>query len=243
MDRRDVVGEPLVVEGDHRVLLGREKFPGVARDLTEEDGRPLWAGADDADMPGRHTRAPWDKCLERTGPGQPLGRRDRAVQSFVPSPFESLGLSARFDLTPGTIERAYLARIAGLHPDLAGAGSEQSDQNRAAATLNDAKATLLDDELRAEALLAILGGPGKSEDKSLPPGFLMEMMEVRETVEADLLADAPAARVRWREWADKRKAEHRVSLAAMFTSPTIPLKAVRVTLNQWRYVERLIEQL
>ena len=119
----------------------------------------------------------------------------------------------------------------------------ESDQDRAAAVLNDAKATLLDDEQRAEALLSVLGGPGKSEDKSLPAGFLMEMMEIREAVEAELLADGPTARSKWRAWAEAKKAEHRAALTQMFSAPTVPVKGVRTILNQWRYLGRLLEQL
>ena len=161
----------------------------------------------------------------------------------MPNPFETLGLPARFDLTPTTIERAYLSRIAGLHPDLAGPGGEGGDQDRVAAALNDAKATLLDDEQRAETLLAVLGGPGKSVDKSLPPGFLMEMMEVRETVDAELLEDAQGARARWQGWAEARKDEHRAALTGMFAASDVPLKNVRMILNQWRYLARLLEHL
>jgi DnaJ-domain-containing protein 1 len=161
----------------------------------------------------------------------------------VPNPFETLGLPARFELASTTIERAYLSRIAALHPDLADAGGETGDQDRLAAALNDAKATLLDDEQRAESLLAVLGGPGKGEDKSLPPGFLMGMMEIRESVEADLLADAAGARTRWRAWANERASEHRAALGERFRAPIVPLKEIRTILNQWRYLARLLEQL
>jgi molecular chaperone HscB len=155
----------------------------------------------------------------------------------VTDPFQVLGLPAKFDLTPASIERAYLTRIALLHPDLG-----EVDE-RAAAALNDAKAELLDEERRAEALLAKLKGPGKSEDKSLPPGFLMEMMEIRETLESDLQSSPSEARVRWSAWVADRKAEHRAALTTMFAATPPPLGEIRKTLNQWRYVERLAEEL
>lgn len=155
----------------------------------------------------------------------------------MPDPFQTLGLPARFDLSPSAIERAYLARIASLHPDLG-----EADE-RAAASLNDAKSDLLDEERRAEALLGLLKGPGKSEDKSLPPGFLAEMMEIRETLESDLQNDRDAACARWSAWVQDRRSEHRASLSAMFAAASPPLSEIRRTLNQWRYVERLAEQL
>ena len=83
-----------------------------------------------------------------------------------------MGLARRFDITAAEIRRAYLQRAAAVHPDLAG-----DDAGEAAAALNRAKMVLENPERRANALLALLGGPAKEQDKSLPPGFLMEMMD------------------------------------------------------------------
>lgn len=161
-----------------------------------------------------------------------------------PNPFRTLGLPERFDLAPGAVERAYLARIAALHPDLAG-GVDSDEQDRLAAALNDAKSELLDAERRAEALLAVRGGPDKSEDKALPPGFLMEILEVREEMEADLAADAAGARMKWDAWAAERRAGHAAELGPLLDAAPTPegLRRARHVLNQWRYVERLLERL
>lgn len=161
-------------------------------------------------------------------------------------PFATLGLPLRFDLPPAEIERAYLAAVGGAHPDLAGGaplGSGAAD----AASINDAMRVLMDPERRAEALLARLGGPSK-EDRSLPDGFLMEVMELRQEIEGDLAADGEAARTKWETWAAERRQERIASVGALFAGLTDPprqeeLQAIRVELNAWRYLERLIEQL
>ena len=158
-------------------------------------------------------------------------------------PFTTLGLEPRFDLTDAEIEAAYLARVSTAHPDAAPAGTTPADP----AALNDARAALLDAERRANALLAHLGGPGPSEDKSLPDGFLMEMMEVRGEIEDAIASGGDAERARWEAWADEQRAEFVQDVTARFAaadgSQPEPLAAIRTRLNAWRYIERLIEQL
>lgn len=105
------------------------------------------------------------------------------------------------------------------------------------AELNEAKRVLEDPERRANALLAKLGGPSKEEDRSLPEGFLMEMMEVREQMEED----GAAGRGKWEEWAKERRGEAIEEVGAMFRERR--LAEVRRRLNAWRYIERMMEQL
>ena len=141
------------------------------------------------------------------------------------------------------MQRAYLARSAEIHPDRAGEASEQQ-----AAELNDAKRTLEDPERRAGALLARLGGPSKEADRSLPDGFLMEMMELREAAEAAGSSADPAEVERWVNDAERRRKRHIESIgrafAAIGATPTgDQLRAIRRELNAWRYIERMIEQL
>jgi molecular chaperone HscB len=162
-------------------------------------------------------------------------------------PFALLGLPRRFDLTDAQIEKAFLARLAGVHPDLAGdeAGAD-------AAALTGARAVLADPERRAGTLLALLGGPGPAVDRSLPDGFLMEIMELRERVESDLADAGPReeARDRWTRFAGDRRQAHIDRVARLFADapPGGPpggetLAEIRLELNAWRYTERLIEQL
>lgn len=154
-----------------------------------------------------------------------------------------LGLPRRFDLDPGEIERAYLERAAAHHPDVA---PDDEDGGDRLAALNEARAVLADPERRADRLLALLGGPGKSDSRALPGGFLMDILETRERVEAD--RGDPARLAHWQSWADERRAEYIGVVAGLFASlgePPEPdgLGAIREQLNAWRYIERLIEQL
>lgn len=160
--------------------------------------------------------------------------------------FEALGLPPRFDLSPAEVEQAYLSAVGGVHPDIGG-GAPMGSGSSDAASINDARRVLIDPERRAEALLARLGGPAK-EDRSLPDGFLMEVMELRQQIEADLAADGAAARTRWEAWAAERRQERIASVGALFAGLSDPprqeeLAQIRVELNAWRYLERLIEQL
>lgn len=106
-------------------------------------------------------------------------------------------------------------------------------------------------ELRADALLGLLSGASKEADRTLPPMFLQEMMELRETIEEDLASDREAAMAKWVAWAAERRREHERSVGELFqriamqegSARAATLKAIRVELNMWRYAERLIEQL
>lgn len=185
------------------------------------------------------------------GPGVKLGRSGPSPEGqqsgMDRDPFDVLGLPATFDLARDAVERSYLARAGRLHPDLAGGGAEgEADSQAATAELNRAARVLRDPESRANALLARLGGPAKEADKSLPEGFLASMLETRMEIEAD--AGDPAARARWEAWAVARRAEYAAACREAFgglgaTPAPGALAGIRRTLNAWRYIERLIEQL
>lgn len=160
-------------------------------------------------------------------------------------PFQLLSLAPRFGISPQEVQGAYLRKVASLHPDRVDGGAEDDD---AAASLNRAKAILENPESRANLVLARLGGPAKEADKSLPDGFLMEIMETRESVETALASGEPAELSRWKSWAVQQRGAYTALVARQFAdaeaSPTPELlRAIRRTLNAWRYIERLIEQL
>lgn len=171
---------------------------------------------------------------------------------MTPDPFDQLGLPARFDLRPGEIESAYLSRSSRLHPDLVGSDAEAA---RAMAMLNEARRVLRDPEQRASALLERLGGPGKEQDKSLPTGFLMEIMAHRESMEESLAVEDERERARqlarWDAWAQERRGEEMAALGSLLAEAqaaepaarTAILARARQRLNAWRYIERLREQL
>lgn len=157
--------------------------------------------------------------------------------------FDILALPPRLDLAARDIEAAYLAKIALIHPDIA---PDDSDAMDLAAQINDARQALANPLARGETLLARLGGPSASMDKSLPPGFLMEIMELRESVEADLASGDPSRKAAWTRDAIARREAFVTKLTPMFEAAPRDangLAAIRTQLNAWRYTERLIEQL
>lgn len=149
-------------------------------------------------------------------------------------PFAILGLPRRFDLTDAAIRRAFLAKVQSAHPD---AGGDQD----VGADLTKARDTLLNPESRADTLLRLLGGPAKDADKTLPPGFLMDIMETREALEAALASKDPAELERLRHWALEQRQSYASTVAAAFAANDT--QGLRTTLNAWRYVERMIEQM
>ena len=165
------------------------------------------------------------------------------------SPFEILGLPVSCAVTRAQIESAYLARIAGAHPDHAADGGPAGEPT--AAELNDARAVLLDEEKRFNLVHRALGGPSAGEDDSLPDGFLMEIMDARMEIEEATASGDAAEREKWAAWGEEQKAALRASASAQLErlesdadgDRAGTLRDVRRTLNAWRYYERLIEQL
>jgi curved DNA-binding protein CbpA len=163
-------------------------------------------------------------------------------------PFSIFALPPVFDLEPAVLSRAYLSLSARLHPDIAKGDPEAARRSAAA---NRAKAVLQDPESRAGALLRVLGGPSKDQDRSLPSGFLQDIMETRESVDAARGSADPAELDRWRRWADERRSFYTDRVAGLFRAHAAAapaaqaalLRQVRTELNAWRYIERLIEQL
>jgi molecular chaperone HscB len=159
--------------------------------------------------------------------------------------FARLGLPRRFDLDAKAINSAHLKLAAAIHPDRAPDPIAAADLQRKAAELNDARRMLLDPERRADELLRGLGGPSKEADRSLPDGFLVEMMDVREAVEAARGDAAEAAK--WEAWAVQKRRDYVDRVSGMFAAlgeapQAAAMAAIRKQLNAWRYIERLIEQ-
>lgn len=166
-------------------------------------------------------------------------------------PYELLGLRRAFHLDAQDVERAYLTRIASLHPDRETDPILQAERAREAALVNHARQALLDPEARANTLLALLGGPSKEDDNSLPDGFLMDILNVRQELEEARMSGDPAERARLEAWARDARAKHIESISARFQEVVTAINAdrddllreIRLELNAWRYVERMIEQI
>jgi molecular chaperone HscB len=162
-------------------------------------------------------------------------------------PFALLGLPRSYAVDVEALETAYRRRAAALHPDRHLDPIDQADAAEQTARINDARAILLDDERRANVLLALCGGPPSETDKTLPDGFLVEMMERREAM-ADVLAKGDDTEIASMEtWAQSQRDGYRASVASQFERcdehDAAALAAIRRELNAWRYIERMIEQL
>lgn len=171
-------------------------------------------------------------------------------QPLMPDPFDTLGLPPIFDLTGEQVRAAWRRKSALAHPDAAGqpeAGDEGA-RRRESALLNESLRTLEDPERRADALVVRLGGPTREQEKALPTALLAEFMEARETLEAARASGDTAALEASRRWAHERRAAHIERVRALFAGHGAPadaaaLRAIRVELNAWRYVERMLEQI
>jgi hypothetical protein len=151
----------------------------------------------------------------------------------VPDAFDVLGLPAKFDLSVGEVRAAYLAKV--------GSGGED-------AVLNAAKMTLSDPEARANLLVSRFGGPSKEVSRDLPDGFLMQMMEVREDLEAAAERGDRAGVEKWLAWAEKERDGYIARVGELFRRFEVEktgklLSEIRRTLNAWRYIERMVEQM
>jgi molecular chaperone HscB len=167
--------------------------------------------------------------------------------------FQRLGLPRRFSVDAGELERAYLDRSRAVHPDyhLAASGAELDASLEASAAVNEAYNTLRDPFSRAEYLLALGGAPPAAGGPKLPPAFLMEMLELREQLEAaagdpgELAKLEGVFEVRYRELIEQLTTafEGYDRMAADDPLNPIPRDRIRGLLNQAKYVRRLIDDL
>ncbi len=100
--------------------------------------------------------------------------------------FQLLGLARQFRVDLDGLEARYLALSKGLHPDrfVGRPESEQTASLKLSAAVNEAASTLRDPWRRAEYLLSLLatGGEAGASNRRTPPGFVEEMLELREAV-------------------------------------------------------------
>ena len=162
-------------------------------------------------------------------------------------PFDILGIEARFEIDPADVRRRAVRRAARLHPDRASDPVTAAEQARELALVNEASGILLDDIARAELLLAMHGGPGPSEDRTLPEGFLESILATRMELEEAVASGDQEGRKRLADWARSEWAERRAAVASILDRNAPPvaddLNVVRRELNRWRYSQRMLEQL
>jgi len=170
-------------------------------------------------------------------------------------PFEVLGLPRRYDLSGDEVEARYLARSRELHPDFhqLAAASEQRASLELTAVLNEAYSTLRDPFRRAEALLALEGGPSAAEHKQMSPDFLEEMLELRMHIEELREGGDPGALAAMETQLQDRRAMLFSDIASRFgTFDSLPagdrrraqaLVEVRQLLNAAKYIQGQLRDL
>ncbi len=175
----------------------------------------------------------------------------RPTLTAMSDPFAVLNLPPRFDLDDTELHSRFIQASAATHPDRFTDPVDQAQAAERAAEVNQAYAVLSDPERRADALLTLLGGPAKDEDKSLPPDLLMDMMEVRETLEEAVASNNQEKLDRLHVWANDQRQTHLQKITALFGEagdpadhlPADTAKAVRLELNTLRYIQRMLDQM
>jgi len=166
-------------------------------------------------------------------------------------PFALLGVPRQFDLDEKAVHRQFITLSAAAHPDRHTDPLDQADAADRAAAINGAYRILKDPELRANALLGLLGGADKSDDKRLPPDLLVEMMDLRERQEeAEADEDTEAIAV-LRTIAETQRRERLVTIGQLLKQAAESdgparneaMANARLELNALRYFARMIEQL
>ena len=107
--------------------------------------------------------------------------------------FSILGLPRRFDLTPAEIASAHRRVVAKLHPDRAANPVEREQFLGGSAAAGAAKERLSSDISRAEELFRLLGAASFLA-APLAPDFLLETLELRESIEDACSSPSPTVR-------------------------------------------------
>ena len=111
----------------------------------------------------------------------------RLSPEFGRNHFELMGLPERFGLDPSRLERGYRDLQSQVHPDRYAAAPEAERRvaMQWATRANEAYRTLRDPVDRARYLLSLKGyDTGEESNTAMPPDFLMQQMEWRESVAA-----------------------------------------------------------
>jgi len=135
---------------------------------------------------------------------------------FSRNHFELLGLPVAYAVDAGALERAYRELQGRVHPDRYASASEAERRvaMQWAARANEAYRTLRSPIDRARYLLGLKGyDTGEESNTAMPPDFLMQQMEWRESVEAARTARDASALQRLRGEIDQGRAEMGALLA------------------------------
>lgn len=160
-------------------------------------------------------------------------------------PFTTLGIPARFTFAPGELEQRHRDLSRTLHPDryVSAPPSERRVALERAVAVNDAFRLLRDPLGRAQALLARHGAPLRDDERA-PPSLLMEVMELRESLDAARTKPDRVAALRAEVSA--RIATGERAVAAAFDGDAAPddatLAKARAAVVMLRYLRRFEEE-
>ncbi len=161
------------------------------------------------------------------------------------NPFATLGVSQRYTLPVTELEQRHRDLSRALHPDRylhAPAGERRLALERAVA-VNTAFRTLRDPVARATALIALSGVPLSDADRA-PPALLMDIMDLREALDA---AHGDALRVAaLRADGTARISRAESVIARVFDTEARPtasdLSLARESVIALRYLQRFIDE-
>jgi molecular chaperone HscB len=160
-------------------------------------------------------------------------------------PFSTLGVPARFTFAPGDLAQRHRDLSRALHPDrhVHSPPGERRMALERAVSVNDAFRALRDPLGRAQALLTLHGLSVQEGDRA-PAALLMEVMELREDLDA---ARAKPARIAaLRETVAARVAAEESVVARVFDREGAPdagaLAQARDAVVKLRYFKRFQEE-
>lgn len=161
-----------------------------------------------------------------------------------------LGMEERYELDPRELERQYLERSKRIHPDrfVNAPAHERVAALQESMLLNDAYKTLKEPLARAEYLLS-RNGLEIADNERLDPGFLMEILELREELaEAKQAGDRATLRRLEEAMLDRRDAALNEvgELFAQFYGDgrdgAAVLRAIKERVIVLRYVRRYLHE-
>lgn len=163
--------------------------------------------------------------------------------------FEMLGLPRQFDLSEDEIRAAYRGLARATHPDrFAGASDEVvAKANELSAAVNAAYRALLDPVSRASYMLTLAGGPGPEDVRDVPGNLLMQVMTLREQIEADKQEGNEESLKRHRQSVEGERAaaiaRMKTLASSIDTADTNDKTNLRMELNAIRYYDNLLVEL
>jgi molecular chaperone HscB len=161
--------------------------------------------------------------------------------------FELFGLEPAFELDLDNIAERYRDLQRAVHPDKFANASDQERRLsvQQAAQINEAYQTLKSPLARARYLLELQGITLDDSDTSMDPMFLMEQMELRESLaEVRGKSDPFAALMSLRDTIEAKEKGLIASLTEAFASgEQAVLEGARETARKLQFMEKLLHEL